>query len=138
MLKSKSNVKALKQTKAVMRGDYHDRHEKLKEKGTIGPVNKGKGFNTAPNGIVITHGKGVVPKWKRKRLYDYKYDVWQTVLISKSNRMPGSNNVLNTYRYPVRVNQCKDSQTLNGAVPHPSVTGLAAGFSLVDDLNKVM
>ena len=24
------------------------------------------------------------------------------------------------------------------AVPHPSVTGMAAGFSLVDDLNKVM
>lgn len=112
MLKSKSNVKALKQTNATMRGNYHDRHEKLKQPGTIGPVNKGKGFNSNPNGVLITHGQGVVPKWKRKRLYEYKYHIWQTVLLSKSNRMPASNNVLNSYRYPIKAPECKDAETL--------------------------
>ena len=119
MLRSKSNVKALKQTNATMRGNYHDRHEKLKPVGTVGPVNKGKGFNSAPNGVLTTHGKGVVPKWKRKRLFEYRYHVWQTVLISKSNRMPASNNVLNSFRYPIASPECKDSQTLQAMIFTP-------------------
>ena len=112
MLRSKGRVKTLKQTTAKMRGDYHDRHEKLKNQGTIAPVNKGKGFNTKPNGVLTTHGKGVVPKWKRKRLFDFKYDIWQTVLLSKSNRMPASNNVLESFRYPIRAPECLDGERL--------------------------
>ena len=119
MLRTKTNVKALKQTTAQMRGEYHDRHQKLSEKGTVGPVNKGKGFDSRPNGTLITHGKSVVPKWKRKRLYEYKYDVWQTVLLSKSNRMAGSNNVLNSYRYPIQAPECRNAETLQCMIFSP-------------------
>lgn len=111
-------TKRLTQTKAVTRGKYGsgagmNRHEKLKPVGTIGPVNRGNGRGySRPNGVLTTHGKGVVPKWKRKRLYEYKYNVWQTVLLSKTNRMPASNNVLNSFRYPIKAPECKDSQTL--------------------------
>ena len=121
MLKSKANFKTLKQSGLVQKGKYNKmhRHEKLKTQGNIGPVNKGKGFNTRPNGVLTTHGKGVVPKWKRKRLYDYKYDVWQTVLLSKANRMPASNNILSTYRYPIKAVECKDSETLQAMIFTP-------------------
>merc|ERR1711990_138304 len=59
MLKARSNVKSLRQTGLVQRGKMN-RHEKLKVSG-IGPLNKGKGFNSTANGVVTTHGKSVIP-----------------------------------------------------------------------------
>jgi hypothetical protein len=119
MLKARYNTKALKQTKAVSRGKYASRHEKLKQSGTVGPVNKGKGFNSKSHGVVTTHGKGVVPAWKRKRLSKYKNMVYQTILVSKSNRLAGSNNVLETFRYPIRAPQCLDGERVQAMVFQP-------------------
>lgn len=112
-------TKALKQTTFKQRGAKMQRHEKLKQLGTVGPLNKGKGFNRAANGRIVTHGKGVVPKWKSKRLGLYKYDVWQTILLSKSNRLAASNNVLETYRYPIKAPECLDSERVQSMVFQP-------------------
>ena len=52
---AKGVVKPLKQTKAVSRGSYNQ-------------TKRGSGYNNRPNGVITTHGKGKVPKWKSKRL----------------------------------------------------------------------
>jgi hypothetical protein len=119
MLKGRYNAKALKQTTAMTKGKYDARHEKLKQKGTVGPVNKGKGFNTKSHGVVTTHGKGTVPAWKRKRLGLYKFDVWQTMLLSKSNRLAASNNVLETFRYPLKAPEALDSERVQSMIFQP-------------------
>ena len=107
---SKSKVKKLTQTKAKTRGQYKkDRHEKLKV-ATGKPVNKGKGFNTKRNGYINTHS--VVPKWKRDRLYKYKNSVYQTVLLSQSNRLTNGNNSLETCRYPIKAPETLDSERI--------------------------
>ena len=121
---ARGGVKKLKQTTAYTRGKYNkmkgkNRHEKLKQAGTVGPMNKGNGYNRNPNGVVTTHGKGVVPKWKTKRLGLYKYDVWQTILISKSNRLASSSNVLETYRYPLKASECLDSERVQSMIFQP-------------------
>ena len=36
--------------------------------------------------------------------------VWQTVLLSRSNRLAGSNNTLQTTRYPLKMPECLDSE----------------------------
>lgn len=96
-----------------------NRHEKYKQAGTVGPVAKGKGFNTTAVGKVTTHGRGVVPKWKTDRLRKYKNDVWQTVLISKSNRLAASNNVLETVRYPIAAPAALDSERVQSMIFSP-------------------
>ncbi len=68
---------------------------------------------------MTTHGKGVVPRWKRKRLGLYKFDVWQTILLSKSNRLAASNNVLETYRYPIKAPECLDSERVQSMIIQP-------------------
>ena len=88
---------------------WKGRHEKLKIHG-VGPEAKGKGYNKGANGVIVTHGRGVVPRWKMKRLGLYKYDVYQTVLISKSNRLAGSQNQLETFRYPIKAPESLDSE----------------------------
>lgn len=106
-------------TKGPTKRPTMNRHEKLNQAGTTGPVNKGKGYNTSKDGTVVTHGKGRVPKWKQKRLGLYKYDVWQTILLSKSNRLAASNNVLETFRYPIKAPECLDSERVQSMVFQP-------------------
>ena len=72
------------------------------------PSNKGKGYDTTRNGVIITHP--VVPKWKKARLYKYKHSVWQSVLISKTSRLPNSQNQLEGCRYPIRLPEAKEDR----------------------------
>ena len=100
MLKAKTNVKALKQTNLVKRGNVNNKHNRHEELNTFQandkvPTGKGRG-KTNPNGVLTTHGVGRVPRWKLKRLNKYKHDIFQTVLLSKSNRLAGSQNFLET------------------------------------------
>jgi hypothetical protein len=118
-LRAKGKYKALKQTGLVTRGQY-SRHEKLKS-GASGPVNKGKGGRgmTTATGTIYTHPSAKVPKWKLDRLKEYKNDVWQTVLLSKSKRVANSNNVLGTFRYPIKAPECLDSERVQTMVFTP-------------------
>lgn len=84
-----------------------------------GPVNVGKGFNRRANGRIVTHGKSVIPKWKQKRLGLYKYDVYQTIFLSKSNRLPNSANVLETFRYPIKAPECLDGERVQAMIFQP-------------------
>jgi len=45
-----------------------------------------------------------------QRLRKYNETVWQTVLLSRSNRLPTSNNVLETCRYPIKAPECLDGE----------------------------
>ena len=116
-------TKALKQTRAQTRGKYVQahKHEKLKSNQSAGPVNKGKGGRgmTTARGVINTHPSAKVPKWKLQRLREYKHDVWQTVLVSKSSRIANSNNVLGTYRYPIKAPECLDSERVQAMVFTP-------------------
>jgi len=108
-----SSVKAQKEALA--------RHEKLKSGQASGPVNKGKGgrgMHTA-TGTIYTHPSSKIPAWKRKRLREFKHTVWQTVLLSKSKRIPNSNNVLGTFRYPIKAPECLDSERVQTMVFTP-------------------
>lgn len=98
------------------------RHEKLKHSQAKGPINKGKGHNSTRVGTIVTHPRASVPKWKMQRLTEYKHDVWQTVLLSKSARIANSNNILKTYRYPIKAPECLDSERVMSMVftPYPS------------------
>jgi len=96
------------------------RHEKLKQAGTANSkVNKGKGFNSKKDGVVHTHHKSVIPAWKRKRHNLYRFPVWQTVLLSKSNRLPASNNTLETCRYPLQCPTALDSERVQTMLFQP-------------------
>lgn len=116
----------LRQTKATTRGGFavrkrgrgrppaskglsKNRHEKLKLPQSR-PLVKGKGYNTGKTGIINTHPNSKIPAWKKKRMYKYKNMVWQTVLLSRSNRLAGSNNTLQTTRYPLKMPECLDSE----------------------------
>lgn len=130
-LGGRPTTKALHQTKAPFRGGSGksgyairkrgrgrppaskglkaNRHEKLKLPQSR-PLVKGKGFNTSKTGVIITHPNSKIPAWKKKRMYKYKNMVYQTVLLSKSNRLAGSNNTLQTTRYPLKMPECLDSE----------------------------
>ena len=41
------------------------------------------------------------------------------MLLSKTNRMPGSNNVLESFRYPIKAPECKDSETMQAMIFTP-------------------
>lgn len=121
MLKSKQNVKTLKQTTASLRGNQNmNRHDQLKSENvsSLVPKGKGKGFSKA-NGRLTTHGKGKVPRWKLKRLGKYKHNVYQTVLISRSNRLPASQNLLERSRYPIYAPECLDGERIQSMVFSP-------------------
>lgn len=91
------------------KGLKRNRHEKLKQPQAR-PLVKGKGFNRSATGVIVTHPNSKIPAWKKKRMYKYKNLVWQTVLLSKSNRLSGSNNTLQTTRYPIKMPECLDSE----------------------------
>lgn len=104
------NVKKLTQTKALSRKDYKkkmskNRHNNLKKTGTQ-PVNKGKGmkgkYKSRLTGVTVTHPN--LPKWKIERRKKYlKGTVYQTVFLSRSNRLSGGANQLATSRYPLKL-----------------------------------
>lgn len=126
-LKPKSVPRPLTQTTAVPRASFgrgrgrpagsknkkpsvaSGRNEKLNKKSNE-PAKKGKGHKKIKQGTIITHPRSVIPKWKYDRLFEYKYNVWQTVLLSKSNRLAGSPNTLQTSRYPIKAPECLDSE----------------------------
>lgn len=74
------------------------------------PSNKGNGYDSSRNGTIITHPSSRIPKWKKERLYKYKNSVWQTVLISKTSRLPNSANQLEGCRYPIRLPEAKEDR----------------------------
>jgi hypothetical protein len=94
---------------ARKKANSHNRHETLPNR-LAKPVPKGKGYNNKATGVVYSHPRSQVPKWKLDRMRKYKNEVWQTVLISKSNRLAGSNNTLQLTRYPVKLPECLDSE----------------------------
>ena len=124
-MKGKQKTKALKQTKLARRGKSgagaglsKNRHEKLKSGQASGKVNKGKGYNKRNTGVIVTHP--VLPRWKKARARKYNEgNVWQTVLLSKSSRIPNSNNILKTFRYPIKAPECLDSERVQAMVFSP-------------------
>jgi len=104
--------------------DTH-RHEKLKSNDASGPVNKGKGHNKSAFGTIMTHPRSRVPKWKHDRLKDYKYDVWQTVLVSRgtNSRVANSDNILKTFRYPYKAVEALDNERVQTMVFSPYCSG---------------
>lgn len=101
---------------------HRQRHEKLKSGAASGPVNKGKGNKgkSSATGTCTTHPRSMLPKWKIERAKDYnKGNVWQTVLLSKSSRIPTSNNVLKTYRYPIKAPEALDGERVQSMVFSP-------------------
>lgn len=118
----KGPTKRLKQTQMVQRTPNRgtkrgrggagsknspSRHERLRTATGRRP-NMGRGFNRRPNGVIVANPR--VPKWKMERLKKYNETVWQTVLVSRSNRLPNSNNVLETCRYPIKAPECLDGE----------------------------
>jgi hypothetical protein len=62
----------------------------------------------------------MLPAWKKKRAKEYnKGNVWQTVLLSKSSRIPTSNNVLKTFRYPIKAPEALDGERVQSMVFSP-------------------
>jgi hypothetical protein len=101
---------------------HRQRHEKLKSNDATGPVNKGKGNKgkSSATGTCTTHPRSMLPAWKVKRAREYnKGNVWQTVLLSKSSRIPTSNNVLKTFRYPIKAPECLDGERVQSMVFSP-------------------
>lgn len=96
-----------------------DRHEKLKSGTSQQPINKGKGYSQSSTGTCVTHPHHKIPAWKIKRLKDYEHDVWQTVLLSKSSRTPTSDNLLNTFRYPIKAPEALDSEKVQSMIFTP-------------------
>lgn len=110
---NKGKYKALSQTGLMTRGQYSkmskNRHNELSGQGKKF-VPKGKGHSTKAVGKTYSHPKSVIPAWKSKRLGDYKHNIWQTVCISQSSRLPGSSNTLTLRRAPVRVQDAKQGR----------------------------
>lgn len=106
--------------KASLAQNAHNRHEELNtyQSNNKVPTGKGKG-KTKSTGVLTTHGVGRVPRWKLERLNKYKHNVYQTVLISKSNRLPASQNFLENARYPIKAPECLDSERIQSMVFTP-------------------
>ena len=107
-------IRDIRQTKARTRGAALNQHrnEKLAQPKSQ-PMNRGKGLNKknmGPSGVLFTHPNSRIPHWKVERLNKYNNMVYQTVLLSKSNRLPTSNNTLQTTRYPLSVPECLDGE----------------------------
>lgn len=84
------------------------RHETINTGSSSQSAGRGSGYNSTATGVLVTHPASKVPRWKTARLRKYHMDnaVWQTVYVSKSNRIPGSNNVLAKHRSPINVPEC--------------------------------
>lgn len=132
-LKQRGIVKSLAQTKAVTRKDYKklvnkktnkNRHNNLKKTGTQ-PVNKGKGmkgkYKSRLTGVTVTHP--YLPKWKIERKKKYKEGtVYQTVFLSRSNRLSGGANQLATSRYPLRLPETVFEDTVQTCIFTPFIS----------------
>lgn len=126
---AKPKVTKLKQTKAVTRKNYKkktskSRHNQLKKTGSQ-PVNKGKGmkgkYKSRLVGVTVTHPK--LPKWKVERRKRYlKGTLYQTVFLSRSNRLVNGANQLNTSRYPLRLPETYSDTSTQSCIftPFPS------------------
>ena len=88
-------------------------------------MNRGKGFNRTALGTIVTHPNSVIPKWKRDRLYKYKYHIHQTVLISRSSRLVASNNTLQTARYPIEMGDTINSERTQTVIFTPFCSHLS-------------
>lgn len=128
---AKPKVKKLKQTKALTRKDFSNlnkkkknnknRHNNLKKTGTQ-PVNKGKGmkgkYKSRLTGVTVTHP--TLPKWKIERKKKYKEGiVYQTVFLSRSNRLSGGANQLASSRYPLRLPETINTDTTQTCIFTP-------------------
>ena len=126
-IKSAENlIKAKLDNKGNLRGGStkkDHRHETLRNRQG-NRANMGRGNDGISHGTIYTHSR--VPKWKYKRMHAYKHKVWQTVLISKTGdydpstnalvtikgRIANSNNLLNTFRYPIPAPQANSDNTV--------------------------
>lgn len=119
-LRPKAVPRPLQQTTAVPRGRGRPKGSKNKPsvkgarneeiKKSNEPAKKGKGHKKIKQGTIVTHPRSMIPAWKYKRLSEYKYDVWQTVLLSKHSRLAGSPNTLITSRYPISAPEALDGE----------------------------
>ena len=100
-----------------------NRNDKLKM-AQGAPMNKGKGFNNGATGTIYTHPISKIPQWKKDRIYKYKYDVWQTVMLSRSSRLPASNNTLKTIRYPLKMPETLDGEKTQTLIFTPFCSNL--------------
>jgi hypothetical protein len=119
--KSKAKSGGYKSNLSQLRGG-HDRHEKLEPSGKAkpNPVNKNKGFSSTPTGVINARGSHkTIPGWKKKRHRQYKSMAWQTILVSRPNRLAGSNNLLETSRYPVKAPETRDSEAVQAMIFSP-------------------
>lgn len=73
--------------------------------------------DTLPMGLYNMHS--IVPKWKKERKQKYVNSVWQTVLVSRSNRLANSNNTLESTRYPIKAPETKDGETIQTMLFQP-------------------
>ena len=71
-----------------------------------------------------------LPKWAIKQAGGINKKAWALARKGRKGRSSPKR------RRASRPRKVKSMARRRMAVPHPSVTGLAAGFSLVDDLNK--
>ena len=71
-----------------------------------------------------------LPKWAIKQAGGINKKAWALARKGRGSRSSPKRRRAN------RPRKVKKMARRRMAVPHPSVTGLAAGFSLVDDLNK--
>ena len=71
-----------------------------------------------------------LPKWAIKQAGGINKKAWALARKGRGSRPSPKRRRAN------RPRKVKSMARRRMAVPHPSVTGLAAGFSLVDDLNK--
>ena len=102
-----------------------NRHEQLHPSGPAAPnpVNVQKyqrGNASTSSGVLVAYGDHKrLPKWKQKRLREYKHMVYQTILISRSNRLATSNNLLETSRYPIKAPETLDRERCQAMIFQP-------------------
>lgn len=99
--------------------DNKNRHDDLKQGKNPGSMNTGRGFTTSARGYAHTQHRSVIPKWKQDRIKKYDNNVWQTILLSRSNRLTNSNNTLETSRYPIKAPECLDSERVQSMIFQP-------------------
>ena len=70
-----------------------------------------------------------LPKWAIKKAGGINKKAWR---LARAGRKRSASRSRKTRASPKRRNMARRRMV----TPHPSITGMAAGFSLVDDLNK--
>ncbi len=113
------------QNKQTNKFDGTRRHEELNPITSVKQSKQGKGFNNRPNGVVKTHYSSKIPKWKKDRLKRYKYDVFQTILLSRSNRLANSQNNLESARFPIKLPECRNDEEVQSVIFQPFISHFA-------------